>query len=94
MTTYTEIDESDRHRQEAVAEVARLLRGRLLPGMDPDLIAGHAVDAMHGLGWRHVPRSDRIPDQGRRDPQVAHRGAALVRAALDEVLTEGDTTDG
>lgn len=82
--------EVDRHREAAVAAVARLLTGRLLPGMDAEHIAGQALDLLHGQGWRYIPRSDRIPDQGRKDPAAYKRGAELARKALRDALTEGE----
>lgn len=84
--------EPDRRHETAVATVAHLLAGRLLPGMDAEYIARQALDLLQDQGWRYVRRSDRIPDQGRKDPATAHRGAAEVRKALREALNdEGDS---
>jgi hypothetical protein len=74
--------EAQRARDRAVTAIARLLAGRLLPGMDAAHIAAQVVDGMHADGWRHVPRPQPITAQGRKDPETAHRGAARVRAAL------------
>lgn len=78
-------EQPDRHHERAVAAVAHLLRGRLLPGMDADHIARQALDLLHDdHDYRRVPRSPRIPDQGRKDPRTAIRGAEEARKLLAE----------
>lgn len=81
----------DRRREEAVAAVAQLLAGRVLPGMEPERIARQALDLLYDQGWRFVPRPVLPGADGRRDPATAHRGAAEVRKALREALNEGET---
>ncbi|WUI02085.1 hypothetical protein OHR68_09845 [Spirillospora sp. NBC_00431] len=56
---------TDHERQEAVREVARILHGRLLPTLDAEHVAGLAVDALHAIDWRHVPRPPGIPTAAR-----------------------------
>lgn len=85
--------EVDRERERAVADLARLLAGRLLPGMDADHIARQALDLLcEDHDYRRVPRSPRIPDQGRKDPRTAVRGAEEARKLLAErrARSEGD----
>lgn len=89
--------EVDRSRADAVAVMARHLAGRLAPGIDAELVAGHLLDLIHDQGWRYIPRPERIPPAGRRDPATAHRGADLAREALGlpkRTETEGDARDG
>lgn len=83
--------EPDRRREEAVAAVAHLLAGRLLPGMDAEHVARQALGLLHDQGWRYVPRPVLPGADGRRDPATAHRGAAEVRKALREALNEGES---
>lgn len=72
----------DRARAEVIDAYARHLRGRLAGGIDPAIVAAALVDLLPDLGWRYIPRSDRIPDQGRKDPATAHTGADRAREAL------------
>lgn len=88
----TDEPEVGRPRADAVAVMARHLAGRLAPGIDAELVAGHLLDLIHDQGWRYIPRPEHIPPAGRRDPDGYRRGAAEVRAALAEALNdyEGD----
>ena len=70
----TDLD-PDAQRAHAADAITHLLAGRLLPGMDAAHIAAQALDIVHEHGGRFVSRSDRIPEQGRKDPAVAVRGA-------------------
>ncbi|HEY9410949.1 MAG TPA: hypothetical protein VIP77_15310 [Jiangellaceae bacterium] len=72
----------DAQRAHAADAITHLLAGRLLPGMDAAHIAAHALDIVHEHGGRFVSRSDRIPEQGRKDPAVAVRGAEQAREWL------------
>lgn len=73
--------EVDRHRERAVADLARLLHGRLLPGMDAGHIARQALDLLcEDHDYRRVPRSPRIPDQSGQGDYAS--GAAAAREAL------------
>lgn len=84
----------DRPRAEVIDAYTRHLRGRLAGGIDPAIVAAALVDLLHDLGWRYIPRSGRIPDQGRKDPATAYRGADLAREGLGlprkHTETEGD----
>lgn len=86
-------DPPDREHAAAVAEIAALIAPRLLPGIDADRLADRAVTALRDRGWRHIPRTPRIPERPPRDPAAAHRGAALARQYLGLPArdTEGDT---
>lgn len=76
--------EAQRARDRAITNIARLLAGRLVPTLDAALVAGHVLDELHALGWRHVPRPKPITAQGRKDPATAKAGADLARKALAE----------
>lgn len=78
----------DRPRAEVIDAYTRHLRGRLAGGIDPAIVAAALADLLPDLGWRYIPRSVRIPEQGRRDPDGYRRGAEEVRKALREALTD------
>lgn len=87
----TDETEVDRHRERAVADLARLLAGRLLPGMDAEHIARQSLDLLcDDHDYRRVPRSPRIPDQSGQGDYKS--GAAAVREVLARARsrTEGD----
>lgn len=87
----TDEPEVDRHRERAVAGMAHLLAGRLLPGMDAEIVARRLLDLLcEDHDYRRVPRSPRIPDQGGQGDYAS--GAAAAREALERARAkaEGD----
>ena len=72
----------ERDRQDAIRALTPILTPRLLATLDPEHVAGLALDALHDLGWRHVPRPQPITGPGRKDPAVYERGAEEAREAL------------
>lgn len=71
-----------RQEQRAAAELAKILRPRLVAGCDADDIATRFIADLRANGWRPtLPVPDwRQPRTG--DPETNARGAALARQAL------------
>lgn len=80
---------ADRDRAEAVRAVAHLLRARLVATLDAEHVAGLVLDALHEIGWRHVPRPPAITAQGK--PGDYARGVAAAREALAKTTDHGET---
>lgn len=80
---------ADRDRAEAVRAVAHVLHGRLAPTLDAGHVAGLVLDALHEIGWRHVPRPPAITAHGK--PGDYAKGVAAAREALAKTTDHGET---
>jgi hypothetical protein len=86
--TKTDLPDLDEATRAAVAALAHRIRERdaLAERPDADLFAGEFMTALRGQGWRPTAARPAQPWQHQfgppPHPETAHRGAAMVRAAL------------
>lgn len=84
----TDYDAAERAHDRGTAIVARILRGRLAAGIDPDLVARHIVNDLVDDGWRPIPR----PPEVAADRRPGVPPPAEWRQAREALArTEGDT---